>query len=124
MKSIVFFFQYNLDAYLREAASVRLQCSPFLAILSLEKHPCHCVISQVCFSTGNAKRPQPPLEEVTIRPFPFWRPVAVQGVEVELDTVGNVATPARGEGGELGREVECLHCYVRIIILENSKYET
>ena len=46
----------------------------------------------------------PPLEEVTIRPFPFWRPF---GVEHDVGLMA-IAALARGDGGEFGSEVECL----------------
>ena len=59
-------------------------------------------LSQFCHQQ-QGERLAPPLDEVTIRLFPIWRPF---GVEVEL--VGT-ATLARGEGGEFGSEVECLH---------------
>lgn len=44
----------------------------------------------------------PPLDEVTIRPFPL-------GVEQEDGEGRGRVALARGEGGEFGREVECLY---------------
>ena len=57
----------------------------------------------------------PPLEEVTIRPFPFWRPF---GVEQDVGLMA-MAALARGDGGEFGSEVECLR-KVFVIGVERS----
>jgi len=69
---------------------------------SCERQPLYGCIVRLS-RPSSLSRSIPPLDEVTIRPFSFWRPF---GVEVEL--VEEMPTLALGEGGEFGREVECL----------------
>ena len=68
-------------------------------LLSLEKHACS--FSQLIEREKGGKKFSPPLDEVTIRPFPL-------GVEQEDGEGRGRVALARGEGGEFGREVECL----------------
>ena len=74
------------------------------------------VFPQLIEREKGGKEFSPPLDEVTIRPFPL-------GVEQEDGEGRGRVALARGEGGEFGREVECL-CGEESGVLITEKRQT